>query len=1062
MDKNIFMRRLCIEIIRPNVRSIADIKRYKEENLLDYLSKASELTKLSNLGINGIQKYYEFASSYSPSAERKPFKDHGITSSLFILLQNKYNSYFAKKILSQLKKLESRSLPTEILACIKDIADVFTQIDPIVVEAANAVAIHNISYKLWESNDTLLNTAESEYRLTLHDFIIDPETFPLGFLLTMTDTIQDWDRPTFKMPSQSEISDHQLDQDISITLDDEKIYIAYPKETVPSEKFRLLEKELKLRIKPEFIDDIFSEIKWDAIGEFKITPQAKAIEKEPFNSAHFSSDKIAELLSYGKKQDHLEYYEYLNFRNDTALLKLIKHIVAIANTGGGYIMVGIKDNPFTPIGIDYRTTQTEFKNIAEFVSLYCSSSVGVFLENIKKLFTDEKGKREFKSFLTFYIQKNSALIAFTKDGIVKGSSEKVFNKNEIYYRENSKTVLADSRYIKNKFVEAKLCNENELVHSIIALYKNGSIEIGLDMKGPIPGKLPQADYDRLIGRDTDVNEVLEFINNPKVFSLTIDGVGGSGKSALALEVARNIKNGGYSSEERGLSLKEKFEAVVWVSAKSCELTADGITPKFDSSLTLEILFDVIADSINFPELKNLEFFEKKSDIIEFLKTTSCLIFIDNLETIPNSHKEEIISFLELELPPPSMVIYTTRSKFHGGYSKRVMELGPEDAVFLSKILCIDLGNQKLAQDEKMMRNVAERTGYIPIGIKWVISRLNMGYEDSLDVQKIINNSTLISFCFEETFKHLIKSESLILLSIAMCKFISSKDSIEFITELDPKTVKKGIRRLESFSLVKINDGKFYILPLTRDYCTLLLEKNLSLKNKFQNKLKKLSTLNTAVTDSLPIGERLALKLYKEAVYDEANDNLHEAKNKLKEALELSRSGYILKALGALYERMKKPKEAIALLTEFVKENPEDVDILKKIGYLCMEHNDSKNALHYFTEYLSKTGYENKIIFFHKGNLEVDMLNKVNHGSGKYQKYNNDAINSYKMAITEKSVTRQEKHKNSSNYYNIVRCHLRVKNYMAAKENWKNGMAENPENKGLLQIGYSQKWSTFNM
>ena len=71
--------------------------------------------------------------------------------------------------------------------------------------------------------------------------------------------------------------------------------------------------------------------------------------------------------------------------------------------------------------------------------------------------------------------------------------------------------------------------------------------------------------------------------------VTIDGIGGIGKSALALEIAhRYLRNYDQIPEE------ERFDAIIWVSAKQSVLTADGIKPRQQAFRTLDDIYVAVA------------------------------------------------------------------------------------------------------------------------------------------------------------------------------------------------------------------------------------------------------------------------------------------------------------------------------------------------------------------------------------------------------------------------------------------------------------------------------------
>lgn len=105
--------------------------------------------------------------------------------------------------------------------------------------------------------------------------------------------------------------------------------------------------------------------------------------------------------------------------------------------------------------------------------------------------------------------------------------------------------------------------------------------------------LPQPDYGRFIGREEEKSKILEKLR-PYPYSVnsvvTIDGIGGIGKSALALEVGLI-----FLREHRKLSVEEQFEAIVWVSAKRTSLKAGrGIVSHTQAFETLNDICETLA------------------------------------------------------------------------------------------------------------------------------------------------------------------------------------------------------------------------------------------------------------------------------------------------------------------------------------------------------------------------------------------------------------------------------------------------------------------------------------
>lgn len=633
----------ALEILPPIIDTIDDIIHYQHRNLFESLQDASMKTRLAQPESNGIQNYYEFAFKYGPGMKRFGFRDHGITSALLLLLQAAYHEYLMTKLTKpSVKELKSLGLANENILAIRQIKKLCESYKNLVVEAAQAVSVHNISTRTWTDSDLDLVIAENDYKLTLHDFRIPEEVMPIAFLLSLVDTLQDWDRPCFSVPSSEAVTQYQTDQDISITVDDEHIYISFPnKKSHAVDPLAKLKEELKTKFEPNFIDDLIKERIWEGINICELTSEAEEIERPiKYKSLYLSSEKLKELLALKKRYDHFEYVEKLDVSKYGQFLRLVRDLGALANTNGGYFVVGINEETFDLVGVTAKSKIPSDDDLIQTAKLFYSREVNI-IGGQRKVLTQEKGRKTFKNFHIFYVERNRGLIELTKDGGINETGEIIFKKSDIPIRQEGATRFANKAYVIERFKEAQLCKDEEMARSILGLNERGKLPAEL-YEGMIPkclpGELPKPDFEKLIGREAEIREVVEMLDNPKIFILTIDGVGGSGKSALALEVARNIKDHGFKSQGSPVYLKSAFDGVVWVTAKTTKLTERGIATIFGSPVTLEILIDQIADTLNFPEIKELTFEEKKEGIIELLKMTAILIVIDNLETIPDSQK----------------------------------------------------------------------------------------------------------------------------------------------------------------------------------------------------------------------------------------------------------------------------------------------------------------------------------------------------------------------------------------------------------------------------------------
>src|SRR5437870_5000558 len=124
----------------------------------------------------------------------------------------------------------------------------------------------------------------------------------------------------------------------------------------------------------------------------------------------------------------------------------------------------------------------------------------------------------------------------------------------------------------------------------IADFESRLRPVALQQKGLLPHNLPPRHYERFVGRQKELVEVRRLLGpKSRSFIVTIDGIGGVGKSALALESAYS-----FVDQYDELLEAERFKAIVWVSAKRTYLTASGIRERRQVFRMLEDVFATIA------------------------------------------------------------------------------------------------------------------------------------------------------------------------------------------------------------------------------------------------------------------------------------------------------------------------------------------------------------------------------------------------------------------------------------------------------------------------------------
>jgi hypothetical protein len=109
---------------------------------------------------------------------------------------------------------------------------------------------------------------------------------------------------------------------------------------------------------------------------------------------------------------------------------------------------------------------------------------------------------------------------------------------------------------------------------------------------PIPNNLPAPEHNELIGRQAEIDDLLKFLSPNRAANLiTVDGIGGVGKTALVLNVAyRCLKASTGEVLDRQVPT---FDAIIFVTAKQQSLTPTGILPRYETKRTFSTNVSVV-------------------------------------------------------------------------------------------------------------------------------------------------------------------------------------------------------------------------------------------------------------------------------------------------------------------------------------------------------------------------------------------------------------------------------------------------------------------------------------
>jgi len=336
--------------------------------------------------------------------------------------------------------------------------------------------------------------------------------------------------------------------------------------------------------------------------------------------------------------------------------------------------------------------------------------------------------------------------------------------------------------------------------------------------------LPQPDYGTFIGRERElaqVHRILRPYPHSRHPLVTIDGIGGIGKSALALEMAHR-----YLRDYDRLPLAERFEAIIWTSAKAKVLTADGTALRQQITRTLEDIYTAIAVTLERKDITRARSEEQDELVTKALTRQRTLLIVDNLETVDD---ERVNAFLR-ELPAPTKAIVTTRHRIDVAYPIRLTGMSRKDG---QALIAQECAKKDVTLPKAEAEKLYDRTGGVPLAIVWSVAQMGYGYGIEAVLHRLGQPTCDIArFCFEGAVE-CIRGRPAHNLMMALALFVpdASREALGYVADLPELDRDEGLVELERLSLVNKRKHRFAFLPLTRVFAANELVNNLEYQNK---------------------------------------------------------------------------------------------------------------------------------------------------------------------------------------------------------------------------------------
>ncbi len=323
--------------------------------------------------------------------------------------------------------------------------------------------------------------------------------------------------------------------------------------------------------------------------------------------------------------------------------------------------------------------------------------------------------------------------------------------------------------------------------------------------------LPTPDHQAFTGRTTELTRLLQLLNwESKVNRITIHGMGGIGKTALALEVAFQCNYASLNPSQ--FQTIPQFEAIIFVSAKSQQFTDLGIFKCSQPRRNLAAILRVIAQTLQCTDILKTDLEEQCERVQEYLKHLRTLLILDNLETLEDP--QDTLPFI-LNLPPTVKVVITTREQV-GFTPIHLDSLSELEGLNLIKHHC---QHKQIAIADQEAQELYQKTAGIPLAIVYAVGQLN--YSSLSDATAKLNcpKNEVIKYCLEGAITSLKGQLGYqILLVFGFFSQSVARETLAYIANSpDDLTTGEAIATLCRLSLVIPQSQRYHVLSVTRNY-----------------------------------------------------------------------------------------------------------------------------------------------------------------------------------------------------------------------------------------------------
>ncbi|MEL6880158.1 MAG: NB-ARC domain-containing protein [Cyanobacteria bacterium J06607_10] len=388
--------------------------------------------------------------------------------------------------------------------------------------------------------------------------------------------------------------------------------------------------------------------------------------------------------------------------------------------------------------------------------------------------------------------------------------------DDLWQQRKAQTKLQTKAQTK---LQTKAQPENQAVPTTQASHTSISVSTQPNERKTPSHNLPARDYSTFIGRARSLQQLLSFLTKSSpVARISLVGIGGIGKTALALEAAHQCINTKQSTQPETSNTRATtpyFDAIIFICAKTQQFTPQGILPSYRYSRTLQDLFRAITKTLNCSELLKGDFENQRENIYELLSQQRSLLILDNLESLSNQNQQAILSFL-YELPATVKAIVTSRVHLTMDAVIPIEGLTPAEG---QQFIQHQAALKSIALDPPVCQTLYHHTGGTPAAMVYALGQVAAGYPLPTVLPQLAQHTSDYSqYYLKNTVSALADTPAQqLLIALSLFPASATREALIDIAQLTEASTVESFAKLKQLSLIVETNSRYTMLPLARDY-----------------------------------------------------------------------------------------------------------------------------------------------------------------------------------------------------------------------------------------------------